>query len=335
MNISKNPPNQLYWLESLRGIACMSVVFEHYFSPKTYYFSFGNFGVIVFFLISGFIVTASTVRKTNETVFSFILLRIGRLYPAYIISVFFSYFVYSATNIDLLANLTMFQRFFGVSDINGVYWTLQIEWVFYFIIAASLMFSGVSKHKLKIAFLAFVCIALVFGAMRFYYNLRAPSAVPIGLSVILISSIFTTENNIIQRSIYGGIFLVFIVLISSILSYSKDWGYDENPYRFIISDLSAIAIFLLFKLISLRSSIFEFFGRISFSLYLFHQPCSKIVKMLIGEEGAYVIVASLIFSIVLSYLIFIYIEDPVNRRVKFFVKSRVLRQVDVSFNSKS
>lgn len=323
----KNQSHQqkhLGWLESLRGIACLAVVFEHYLDPRMFYFSLGNFGVIVFFIISGHIVTSATLRKTNETPASFIMLRIGRLYPAYIISVMLSFFVYSSSTTDLLANLTMFQRFIGIKDINGVYWTLQIEWVFYIIIAASLLFFGINKSKLKLAFLTFVSIAVLFGIMRFFGDIRAPSAMPIGLSVILISAVFTTEKNKKQRVIYGSIFVLFIVIASSFLSYSKDWGYDENPYRFIVSDFSAIVLFLLFSKYSPKIKTLEFFGKISFSLYLFHLPITKVVELYIEPNSFYSLILSLVLSITVSYLIFRFVELPSNTKIKNIVNGKLL-----------
>ncbi|CAI2398612.1 peptidoglycan/LPS O-acetylase OafA/YrhL [Serratia marcescens] len=324
-------PNHMRWLEALRGIACLSVVIEHYLDPRALYFSFGNFGVIVFFIISGYIVTATTIKKKDETVTSFLMLRIGRLYPAYIVSVLLSFLVYSATWYELLGNFTMLQRFFGVRDINGVYWTLQIEWVFYFVIAACLAFSGVTGNKLKAAFLSFVFISLVFGVIRYYMNIKAPSAVPIGISVILISSIFVTEKDSKQRCLYGSIFVIFTIIASSFLSYSKDWGYHENPYRFISSDLIAIAMFLLFKNFSLRSSLLEFFGKISFSLYLFHQPCAVLVKRYITEEHVYAVILSFAFSTILSLFIFKMLEEPVNKKVKVLVKRHILGKASVNY----
>lgn len=326
MNTKINQPSHLKWLESLRGIACLAVVFEHYLDPKIFYFSLGNFGVIVFFIISGYIVTSSTIRKENETPMSFVMLRVARLYPAYIISVLLCFFVYQSTIPDLLANITMFQRFIGFKDINGVYWTLQIEWVFYLIIAASLLMTGISKAKLKFAFIAFVTIAIVFGLIRYFGNIKAPSAMPIGLSVILISAIFTTEKDNHQRLIYGSAFIFFIVIASSFLSYSKDWGYNENPYRFIISDLSAISVFLSFKILRPKIMILEFFGKISFSLYLFHLPILKITSGIIGANSQISVIASLIISVIVSYLIFKFVEMPSNTAMKKIVNARLLRQ---------
>lgn len=327
-----NKPNHMRWLEALRGIACLSVVAEHYLNPKTTYFSFGNFGVIVFFIISGYIVTATTVNKKNETVLSFLMLRIGRLYPVYIVSVLLSFMIYPASWYELIGNLTMFQRFLGIRDINGVYWTLQIEWVFYAVIAICLVFSGVSAQKLKIYFLLFVSITVAFGIIRYYFGVKAPSAMPIGISVILISSIFVTEKEIKPRVIYGTIFVFFIIILSSFLSYSRDWGYNENPYRFIISDIFAISLFLILKIISFRSDFLEFMGKISFSLYLFHQPCSLLVRKFITDDYIFSISISFVFSVVLSYIMFKLIEEPINRRVKTFVKKRMTRDIEIQYN---
>ena len=40
---------KINWIESLRGVACIAVIIQHYFGTKFYYFNIGNFGVILYF----------------------------------------------------------------------------------------------------------------------------------------------------------------------------------------------------------------------------------------------------------------------------------------------
>ena len=84
---------RLAWLDVLRGLAALAVVFDH----LSYYvlqhvraivyqwFDPGNYGVFVFFIISGYIVPASLERKGS--VRTFWVSRLFRLYPLYLLAV--------------------------------------------------------------------------------------------------------------------------------------------------------------------------------------------------------------------------------------------------------
>jgi peptidoglycan/LPS O-acetylase OafA/YrhL len=77
---------RLAWLDALRGIAALCVVFDHLtysvFQPvhdSVYqWFNPGQYGVFVFFLVSGYIVPASLERKGS--IRSFWVSRVWRLY---------------------------------------------------------------------------------------------------------------------------------------------------------------------------------------------------------------------------------------------------------------
>src|ERR1700683_1951711 len=85
--------NRLAWLDVLRGWAALCVVFNHfgYFVPNTLnsdvnrWINPGDYGVFVFFIISGYILPAPLERKGS--VRTFWVSRIFRLYPLYLLAV--------------------------------------------------------------------------------------------------------------------------------------------------------------------------------------------------------------------------------------------------------
>ena len=84
---------RLAWLDVLRGLAALAVVFDHtsYYALQHVrhivyqWFDPGNYGVFVFFIISGYIVPASLERKGS--VRTFWVSRLFRLYPLYLLAV--------------------------------------------------------------------------------------------------------------------------------------------------------------------------------------------------------------------------------------------------------
>ncbi len=129
-------------LDVLRGLAALSVVFFHYsfhgtryFDNYPFFFWPGEFGVHLFFVISGFVIYYTIERC--RTVGDFLFSRFSRLYPAYWVALGLL-FVWAVLDPSqrvwwraYLVNVTMFQKFVGFPDVDNVYWTLGVELVFY------------------------------------------------------------------------------------------------------------------------------------------------------------------------------------------------------------
>ncbi|KRF23265.1 hypothetical protein ASG95_00640 [Phycicoccus sp. Soil803] len=100
---------------------------------------YGELGVNLFFLISGFVILMSA---WGRTVGDFAVSRVVRLFPAYWFGVLATGFLLMVIWPDkqvrawqVLGNLTMVQSALGVSHVDGVYWTLWVELRFYLLMA--------------------------------------------------------------------------------------------------------------------------------------------------------------------------------------------------------
>lgn len=133
-------------LDALRGLAALAVLVFHY---TTRYdnlyghpalvpdFRVGEYGVQLFFMISGFVIFMSLER--TRTSLDFVVSRASRLYPVYWAAVLLTFAVTAAFGLpglesrpwEALVNLTMLQRLFGVPHVDDVYWTLTVELAFY------------------------------------------------------------------------------------------------------------------------------------------------------------------------------------------------------------
>src|SRR5437762_8805346 len=80
---------RLTFLDALRGVAALAVVAQHlgerlwpaFGHVTTFYFQAGQFGVVLFFLCSGFVIPASLERY--DSLASFWIGRVCRLFPLY------------------------------------------------------------------------------------------------------------------------------------------------------------------------------------------------------------------------------------------------------------
>src|ERR1700744_2133595 len=145
--------SRLAWLAALRGFAALCVVFDHgstllLLPVRTYLYhwlNLGQYGVFVFFMVSGYIVPASLERKGS--VRGFRIRRAFRLYPMFVIAVVLA-LVASATGhgtytsagshpvAAVLSWLLMLQNLNTGLNVPVVTWTLSYEMVFYLLLAA-------------------------------------------------------------------------------------------------------------------------------------------------------------------------------------------------------
>ncbi|MGW2892657.1 acyltransferase family protein [Streptomyces griseoruber] len=154
MTLSAAGPSRLDWLDAMRGIAALVVVFDH--SSYTFmadsrselmpYFNTSRYSIMVFFLVSGYIIPSSLERR--GCVRTFWIGRIFRVYPlwaavvatllildALSVAEIRDFGPQSATSVAV-AHVTMLQELLGTPGLLIVLWTLSYEMSFYLLVVA-------------------------------------------------------------------------------------------------------------------------------------------------------------------------------------------------------
>ncbi len=155
MSATVRAPRQsrLAWLDALRGFAALCVVFDHgstllLLPARSFLYQWlnlGQYGVFVFFLVSGYIVPASLERKGS--VRGFWISRGFRLYPMFLVGLVLSAVAYKTGHgtvanaghdplVAVLGWLFMLQNLLAGLNVPVVIWTLSYEMVFYLLLAA-------------------------------------------------------------------------------------------------------------------------------------------------------------------------------------------------------
>jgi peptidoglycan/LPS O-acetylase OafA/YrhL len=154
---------RLAWLDALRGLAALCVVYAHFGTrvlPQVHtavynVFDPGLYGVLVFFLISGYIVPASLERRGS--VRTFWISRIFRLFPLFVFAIGavlllheFGWASVRDANQNVAASvfshIFMLNELLGETNIIVVLWTLSYEMVFYVLLTA-LFTAGLHKRS--------------------------------------------------------------------------------------------------------------------------------------------------------------------------------------------
>ncbi|RKT15813.1 peptidoglycan/LPS O-acetylase OafA/YrhL [Streptomyces sp. 1114.5] len=180
VTLNSPAPSRLGWLDALRGLAALAVAMHHFGlldklphgARVPQYLDLGFFGVMLFFLVSGYIIPASLERHGN--VRAFWTGRIFRIHPAVIVTVVgcllvlprdatsVQGFAFAHPLLSATANALMLQDLMGVPSTLGVLWSLSYEMVFYYFVTA-LFVLGWHRRSAPIAF-GFAAVALVLGA---------------------------------------------------------------------------------------------------------------------------------------------------------------------------
>lgn len=314
-------------VDALRGVAAAAVVLYHYtvhytnhFAPTEHallVFRRGNLGVDLFFCISGFVISMTPARCRDWRDFG--VRRFARIYPAYAACIVFTYVVFSLSDLpkfhygsaDLLMNFTMLQQLLGFSHIDGVYWTLQVELLFY-VIVASLHSGGLLKNPRLICLLWL----LLSSAHAWVQQVHPTPLMHLAGEVLILerAPLFIIGMLAFDFHKHGRVDRDGVALVALCVAY-------QLTTSLLFAGLAAAAGFALLMVASRvhvqrRWSIAMFLGSISYSLYLVHQHFGYMVireAIKIGatlDQGICVAVAA---SICVASFITFAIEKPAQR----------------------
>ncbi len=341
--------NRLLVLDSLRGMAAIMVVMFHYTmhdEKHNFLFKLGTAGVDLFFIISGFVIFMSLSKVSS--IWEFIIHRITRLYPTYWASVSFTMvfiLIYclkepELLNLDFLNrylwNLSMFQFYADVPDLDGPYWTMIIEMIFY---ALMICFYSLRILKFSVYFglisAAFFSLALYFYPDKIFFtqlltNVPFFQFASLFFAGICFYKIYNKKGNLILNYSFSIFFLANQILIFRYAGRSSD---HISHFQYAGMLIAFFVIFILFvnnklNFIATKSSIF--IGKISFALYLIHQffGVKFLIPILVDDYKINFWVASVLITLPITILvataITFFIEIPVNRfvRARFFKKNK-------------
>lgn len=163
--MTPRPSTRLAWLDALRGFAALLVVLFHLslwvlgnarHGEIMRHLDLGKYGVLLFFLVSGYVIPMSLERHGDLR--KFWIGRLFRIYPAYLAAIALAVVlaavgwlewqlpVVDETVTAVLAHATMMPELVGHRGMDRVIWTLGYEMTFYLVVAGLFVWG---LHKLS------------------------------------------------------------------------------------------------------------------------------------------------------------------------------------------
>jgi len=330
----------LYGLDTLRGIAAMTVVLFHFTSafddafPAAHFqrawvsFSGGRYGVQLFFVLSGFVILWSIDRV--DRVRDFVVGRFSRLYPPFWVSLaisslaipLFGMHELHFTGTALAANVTMLPSWFRQPAISGVYWTLSIEMVFYILLAIFFACRLLTTERVTWTVLGlFLFDMVVIGgaamARHGFSGLHDQGQDYIHLFVAGMACFLLWQNKARPRWLLWCLFLQapFVDLLR------------QRPIPAIVTAAILVVVQLAVtgRLPFLEARPLVFLGKISYSLYLLHMNLGYGIQRWLLQHGVnrnLAIGICVVESVVLAWAMWAAVE----RRVSPWVRGRLSRR---------
>lgn len=344
-------------LNGLRFIAAFLVILHHSEQFKKIYgfenffeipfiYIIGKLGVVLFFVLSGFLITYLLLIEEKDNGFisikNFYVRRILRIWPLYYLIIFMAYFFWpfihmfdipniSITySVDDFKNLFMYIIFlpnlvlsnFAVVPYASHTWSIGAEEQFYLI--WPILFVLFRKNK-KIMMIG---VIVIYIALKFYLQevpkrfyginiLNFISTIPIHCMAIggLVATLSFEKNKIITN--INNNFVFYTTTFSTIIFLVFGFEFGDFKYE-IYSLLFSIVILNLATNKSLSTlleyNVLNFLGKISYGLYMWHSRAivfTIFVLSYFNISNKYILLPiALVLTIFLSHISYKYLEKP-------------------------
>lgn len=325
---NKKPKQHIQILDFLRGIAALAVVIFH-FATSTLptikpnllgdYFSHGNLGVKVFFVISGFVIPYAMYSSGYhiKNFFNFIIRRLARIGPPSWVAILLMAGVYfggiwlNGRPIEgmhwpgisfrtILANLTYSYSLLDTKAYIDVYWTLEVEFQYYLMIG--------------------LLLPLI---TRYAANKWVLSGI-----LLLLSATFVVHNNLILFFRDNSFFILGILLyLYKTEQINRNYFINASFVAIMIcygqqgatNSFAAFITFLVIAYVHYENPVTTFLGRISYSLYITHLfsgiVSEFVLRNLTGMEPSEGVKVFMLFvytgiAVAFAWVFYLLVEKP-------------------------
>jgi peptidoglycan/LPS O-acetylase OafA/YrhL len=326
---AKSPASRILEMDALRGLAAVAVVLFHYTTryeelfghsePLSASVPWGHYGVDLFFMLSGFVILMTLERTADSLKFAWG--RFSRLYPTYWAAAALTFLVVTCCGLpgqevslgDALVNLTMVQALLGSPHIDGAYWSLQAELIFYANMLVLFRLGAFRRPALTV--LAWLALAAVVTTLQSY----------------LLTEWNVTTGLLSKLATLGSLKFIPLFGVGVLLYHAERTGYAwqsrlglaacmlvvgwrEGSATLVVDAFLATLLWLAVsrRLPFLTARPLVWLGTVSYSLYLIHQNIGYVLIRSLESVGMAPLVA-IAFASAMALLLAAYLHRWVER----------------------
>lgn len=341
-------------LDSLRALAVFLVINTHWLGG---FWRFGQHGVMIFFVLSGFLITYILLDVTKhsnnklKSIRQFVIRRALRIFPIYYLFILFFFFAgipFMKENFLWFATYTSNIKYFLLGEFpEGLFshlWSLAVEEQFYLFWPFLILFlrtkyitSGISLVVIlgMVSRVFFYIYGNEFFNSNFSYTLTTSYFDTLGIGALLAYYLYNNTLDLTKmKPIKIGILALVFFSLYVTLSYTE-LRYARLFFMNLLFALST-ASFILFLIAAPKENLINrlfkldiliFVGKISYGLYLYHKvipwligySCSKLQLTTPSSLNLYLV--SLVFLFAITIASFYLVELPLNKlktRFKYY-----------------
>ncbi|MGQ4509679.1 acyltransferase family protein [Dermabacteraceae bacterium P13147] len=295
---------------------------------------YGFWGVTLFFLISGFVISRSVQGKSVR---AYVVSRATRLYPAFWVSVLITGIVamfVQARGMEvslgkILVNLTMIPSVFGVGFVDGAYWTLEYELFFYAVVLLVMLFVG---ERFLVPLMAVWAVAAALATFSGYgsafFVLARPF--PAFAGGALIASLVDNPRGKWWRHV--ALVAAWLTTVRTEVSYSHQLeAFSQRNYSSLVvaALITSFFVFLLLHVFpavrSLRIPGARTAGALTYPVYLLHAHLGYMALAAWGsrENAIWLYPLLLLGLLALAYLLHRIVEVDMKAQWRKFFEGTV------------
>lgn len=276
-------------------------------------------GVSLFFIVTGYLIPMMMQRYTRQ---EFLLNRFFRIFPTLFVAVIvLGLFIWTTQGITFrpssyFASWTLSYLVFGVVPIAGILWTLVIEVLFYICAAAIGRFSTYKLFILQSTLLVII-LASIKRPDAFFLMIVATQSKYL-LMICVGSAIYLAEKEINWQHKFALVFSSFVLAYLGFQMH-RAVNDDTSTYNNLGTHALALAFFLFFYLVSRFDflhklpKVMYWLADLVYPIYLLHTAIGLGTMALvrgITDEPYLMLVAAIISTIFISWLLNKYVEEP-------------------------
>ncbi len=329
-------------LDLLRLAAAVAVVFYHFlfrgatsegFMAESYPGAaplaiYGYIGVHLFFLISGFVIAWSAEGRNWD---QFAIARFARLYPGFLVcmTMTFVFLALSGSTVfpvslrQYAANLSMFAPAFGQPFMDGAYWSIVLEIIFYGWVALALFAGVFNRYRLQLV-AGWLLVAAINeygfenGAARILF---VTEFAPLFAAGILVHHLHSKGRSLPALLLLLVTFpMSFAAMLQGRLWMVENYGTGVPIAGLLVADIAIYALLIgavRFRSLVKVSPVVIALGGITYPLYLLHQHIGYVaIDALAPSVGKWPAAGIVVVALlVVSWLVWRVVEIPARKRI--------------------